>query len=331
MRKIFRASLILAAVGACGTGTAGAATPRVLNAFALSHRADWVGQVDGTTLAYGARTVGSGIQVLADGTGTPRVVAAPPDGPYGCAGAAAGAGHLLFSCNLGYASMSVTRRAIVTAADGTVEASRDYTLQGTADGSTPGEADAIGAHWIHHPGGCYHCGGFSVDVDWQTGAVREPRLGSLRNVEDLDAPDAVTRLCAPLKQSGPPADAGEFDEWPATLGLQRSGHWVLQGVYAPSSDAFPPVAWRLRHCGTTKVYKMPGGAEPLALAGGFVVMDDGGLELLRLRDRRVFRIAGVYPAHDSSFPQVAATAHRMLIRGDATSRTVLWTVRLPQR
>jgi hypothetical protein len=329
MRKSLEALLIVVVVLACAASTAGATTgSRSLNAFALSHSADWVGQVDATTLAYGARRPGSGTQVLADGTGTPRAVAAP-EGPAGCAGAAAGAGHLLFTCGVGFTSSSFTRRAVVTTAEGTVQADRDYTLQNSASDSNPvGEPDAIGAQWIHHIASCYHCDDSSVDVNWQTGEVRTLDQIGPRSFEDLDAPGLLSPLCAPLRQAVAPGD--DVSEWPLTLGLQRSGQWVLQGVYDPNSDAFPPVAWRLRHCGTTKVYKMPGGADALALAGGFVLMDNGGPQLLRLRDRRVFKVNGFYPAHDSTYPQVVATAHRMLIRGDALSRTVLWSVKLPQ-
>lgn len=125
MRKIFKALTILSAVLACGTSVASAASTRTVNPHLISARAGWVGQVDATTLAYGARTAGSGIEVLADGTGTPRAVAAPD----GCSGAAAGSGHLLFACERGYSPASDARRAVVTAVDGTVQASLDYSLQ----------------------------------------------------------------------------------------------------------------------------------------------------------------------------------------------------------
>jgi hypothetical protein len=329
MRKTFQALLILVALLACSASTASAATVRVLKPRILSVRADWVGQVDGSTLAFGAKTAGAAAEVLADGAGVREVAA-----PEGCRGAAAGGGHLLFTCWPGYTPTAVMRRAVVTAADGTVQTSVGYTLQlSSADGSTPNDPDAIGAQWIHHVASCYHCDDWSVDVNWHTGEIREPKTSDLRRREDLDAPGALSPLCAPLRLNGPPGDADEFAEWPQNLGVQRSGQWALIGYYDSGSDAFPPISWRLRHCGTTKVYKMPVDAVPVALAGGFVVLTglhDGRTELLRLRDRRVFALPGVQMPINQVIG-VAATAHRLLIRGDIRSSALLWSVALPQR
>lgn len=331
MRKIFKALTILSAVLACATSVASAATTRTVNPHLISARAGWVGQVDATTLAYGARIAGSGIEVLADGTGTPRAVAAPD----GCSGAAAGSGHLLFACERGYSPASDARRAVVTAVDGSVQASLDYSLQNApADSNPPGVASAIGSQWIHHTADCLYCDSWSVDLNWHTGEIRQPDLRALTSYEDLDAPDLLTPLCAPLKQNATPVGDDDRGSYPSqVLGVQVSGRWVLQGVRVIGPDGNPTLGWQLRHCDTTKVYKTPAGTSPVALAGGFVVLvrsADGAVELLRLRDRRVFRLVGVKQARDDD-PQVAATAHRLLIRGSAQAPTSLWSVMLPQK
>jgi hypothetical protein len=330
MRKTFQALLILVALLVCtaSAATAGATTVRTLKPHLLSVNVDWVGQADATTLAYGGLRPGSAIEVLADG-GAPRSVTAP-DGPQGCNGSAAGSGHLVFGCSLGYADGVELRRAVVTAPDGTVQASLDYRLPlagaGAAGYSSP---DAIGSAWLHHTGGCYHCGIWSEDVDWHTGEVRRPDLGALTTYEDLDAAGLLTPLCAPVKQL--PSPEGEY--WPQTLGVQRWGQWVLQGTTMRNDDQRLEQAWRLRHCGTTKIYKMPAGTRPVALVGGFVVLlartspySVSHIQLLRLRDRRVFAVGGRWIPRG-----FAATSRRLLIDGDAVSYSSLWSVTLPQR
>jgi hypothetical protein len=337
MRNSFKALLVLITVLACSASAASAATAtRTLNPHLLSARAGWVGQFDATTLAYGARTVGSGIQVLSDGTGAPRTVAAPA-GPQGCAGTAAGSRHLLFTCELGYTDAVDNRRAVVTAPDGTVQASVDYALPiAGADGTAPGYPDAIGDQWIHHAASCHHCSEWSEDLNWHTGEVRRPDLRALTSYEDVNAAGLLTPLCAPLSQM--PAPDIDFASLPQTLGVQISGKWVLQGVAIPGPYGNPTLGWQLRHCGTTKVYKMPTGTSPVALAGGFVVLmrlksrtdERASMELLRLRDRRVFRVGGTWSGYDLG-EHVAATAHRLLILGDALNNRSLWSVILPQR
>jgi hypothetical protein len=318
MRKNLVALQILAAllvVAALGATTAGAASVRTLKAHQISSSAGWVGQVDATTLAYGASTIGSGTLVLRDGTSTPKVIA-PPAGPE-CKGAAAGAGHLLFTCYLGYNYGVSARRAVITAADGTVQTSIDYNMTDAAD------PDGIGAQWIHHQGGCYHCGVWSADVNWHTGEVRKADLSALTGYEDLDAPGLVAPLCAPLKQNPLPDGVDEGNYQPSQLGMQVSGKWALQGVWDKADGR---IAWQLRHCGTTKVYKTPAGTTPVAIAGGFVVLaGKGGNSLLRLRDMRSFRLGGVTGA-----AKAAATGRRMLILGSGEPANV-WSVALPQK
>jgi hypothetical protein len=308
MRNSFKALLVLVVVLACSASAASAAAPLPTRApHVISTRAAWVGQVDATTLAFGSNTLGSAAEVLPDGTGTPRAVTPPA----GCGAVAAGSGHLLFACppHVG----SEARSAIVTAPDGTVQATLDYTLPAEPADSRPApDPDAIGAMWF---------GNGTQFVDWHTGALYgEGR--SFASPPDVDAPGLLGSPCAP---------------WGAEVTAQASGAWVL----TPAPGPFPRGAvWALHHCGSSKTYKMPGRLRPLALRGGWLVLwrpthDAVGapaaqLVLQRLRDGHRWALNGNRSVQVQRL-RFAATAHRLLILGEGESTHPVQSVILPQR
>jgi hypothetical protein len=318
MRKILAVLTLLVAALAVASG-AQAAPLRTLKPHLLSVQAAWAQRVDATTLAWSGGRVGSGIALLGD-TGAARTVAAPA----GCAGAAAGSGHLLFDCPI--ADTGGKRfRAVVTAPDGTVQAQPEWVLPLQGDRGA-GRATAIGDQWLHQSSDCLHCRTTPIDYNWRTGAVRAPDPAT--EMEDLDAPALTTALCRPLAVT--PAEPAE--DGPAVLGVQRAGAWVLLQRYAGSDHR--AVTWDLRRCGSSKAYKLPAGRQAVGLVDGWAVLTparrlDGahGLELLRLRDGRRFAVGGTFSGNS----RFVATARRLLIDGDSVSNSALWSVALPRK
>jgi hypothetical protein len=300
-------------------------TPRLLGTDV-----GWVARADATTVAYGAARRGAGAMTIAD-TGAVRAVPSPA----GCFALTAGSGHLFYGCGeeFDWSTGIDHRHGRVTDLAGVEQARLDYDVPSAgADGAAPSSASAIGEQWIHLYATCYHCGSWSLDYNWHTGAMRLVRGHDARLFEDLDAPLLTVPICAPLSLAKEPDT--ESTGAPVFLGVQVDRPWVLlESATGPEPEGGFTYRWRLRRCGSSRPVAMPPGTNPFALGGGWVALwrthprHGSRLELLRLRDRRRFTVAGFWGRQP---PQVVLTAGRAVIRGDAVSAGSAYTLRLPR-
>jgi hypothetical protein len=324
----------IAAVALC---TLAAATPAPASASGVSTvrprllGADvgWVARADATTVAYGARERGAGAMTVDDG-GAVRAVPSPA----GCFALTAGSGHLFYDCGeeFDWSTEIDHRHGRVTDLDGAEQARLDYDVRSIgADGAAPSDAAAIGEQWFRLYATCHHCDTWSIDYNWHTGQVREVGLHDPALFEDLDAPLLTVPLCRPLRQN--PAPPHDFENWPVMLPVEVHRPWALVGVATETPTGYQEAS-TLRRCGSSRPVAMPAGTSPFALGDGWVALwrkkprSGSRLELLRLRDRRRFAVAGRWGRQP---PQVVLTARRAVIRGDAVSFLSAYTLRLPRR
>jgi hypothetical protein len=289
----------------------------------------WVRQADVTTVAYGARARGAGAMTVDDG-GAVRAVPSPP----GCFALTAGSGHLFYDCGeeFDWSTEIDHRHGRVTDLVGAEQARLDYDVRSVgADGSAPSDAVAIGEQWFRLSATCHHCDVWSMDFNWHTGEKREIGRHDPALSEDLDAPLLTVPLCRPLRQSLPPSH--DFESWPVMLPIEVHRPYALVDTAVQAPDGSSSERWTLRRCGSSRPVTVPTGTQPFALGDGWVALwrqrprDGSRLELLRLRDRRRFAVAGRWGTRP---PRVVLIAERAVALGDEVSTGSLYTARLPK-
>jgi hypothetical protein len=308
MPGLHRSVPLVAALLAALAPAAGAAPPRTLTALPAAVAGTWLGVADPSIAVLRAQ----------DG----RLVALADDGrtwtiavPDGCTPKAAGGAAIAAVCapdrrdELSRPMTDVRPLGVIPIGEGPVTSIDQRTH--VSSSTRPGEPDAIGRQWIHSPWEGYH---FRVDVyvDRFSGETRTMRLHD-GTVADLDAPALTVRLCAPLKPTVL-KDTPEREAQPLTLPVTVRGRWALI-----TTTRGP----RLRRCGSSRPVTLPGGFEPQVLGDGWVAqIGPVGVSLLRLSDRRRFRVPALTEAQELHF-----THGRLYSAGPAGLRVV----ELPRR
>lgn len=321
MRKTLIAAALLATATLPTTTAAAATKTRALTAHQVAPRAAWLGTPDAATAAF--RTVDPGPAVTRTDAGAVATVPAPD----GCGAGAAGGGRIAYVCGTdsyvpdGMGTWFVRHLAVTSTTGGEVVRLDQRTAVG-ADGLNPSALGTIGAQWIRSIWAEYHAIGY-VYVNWRTGEQRQGQPTDPAHPDDLDAPGLTGTLCAPLKAVVQPVDQYanvDVRMPPVTV----RGRWVL------ITRSLSPARATLHPCGRAAAVALPAGFGAPVLGDGWLAQQHAdGVHLLRLSDRRQFRVPGMKDARVLHF-----TKGRLYSEGrldDAGGAGALHTVVLPKR
>lgn len=223
------------------------------------------------------------------------------------------------------------RRIAVTSLSGGDAVQLDQTLHADGGGSFAARIDEVGAQWVRSVESGYHSTYRFQNINWRTGEQRATRETDPTRVVDLDAPDLQAPICPPLRATAeadddPNSDVRELA--PALRPVTVRGRWALitrTSYWATTQSA------KLYRCGSGKPIALPRGFGTAKLwpAGGLTLGDGwlatyrpDGMRLLRLSDRRQFKVSGA--------PGAAHFTKGRLYVGGARGRA-LRTVVLPRR
>ncbi|MCW2995423.1 MAG: hypothetical protein JWQ18_2918 [Conexibacter sp.] len=328
------AAILVAALLPAATAAAKLPT---LASHQVSSDAEWLGAADATTAAYRSpvgRTLTGGVAWLRPDAGPTR----PAPVPAGCTAQAAGSGRIASNCG----DTDVLRtpsedehwlwRIAVTSLSGGEEVQLDQTLHTDAGGSMAARIDWVGAQWVRSIESGYHATYHFQNVNWRTGEQRSTRETDPAQVVDLDAPGLYAPMCPPLHATVQP-DTDSSDEVqelaPALRPVTVRGGWALITRATYWSDF---QSAKLYRCGSGKAIALPrgfGGAKyheagGLTLGDGWLaVYRPDGMRLLRLADRRQFKVSGA--------PGAAYFTEGRLYVVSGHLPAALRTVVLPQR
>jgi hypothetical protein len=261
----------------------------------------------------------------------------------GCTARAAGGGHVAYDCGAWYDGPSVRLSTRVVSLAGGVEAD-DAAVVPLQAGRVPAVADVfvgnyaldgIGTRWLHYTQTCFkYCSSmdsWSEDVDWRTGEAHKIATVDPSLHEDLDARALTVPLCAPLRSDMASMAVAEV-AWTVPVVVDRP--WAL--LARPPVTGDQDVSWRVQRCGSSRPVSLPAGSEPVAIGGGWVLLEHEGtpgpIRLLRLADHRLMTVTGApaAPMSQAAHMQAAITSKRVVfaVTGGGTDR--LFTARLPR-
>lgn len=241
---------------------------------------------DATTLGYRLQSAADAM-VRSDDRVTRRVPA-----PAGCSAAAFGSGRVAYECDESSVRVEhfpglgwrLPRHLAVTSLTG--EEHVDVQVLSPMTWVHAMSVADVGAQWIASPGGAHHARSSVEYINWRTSEIRGMQAWDLTLRPDLDAPGLLAPICDPLRARANP-DPGEYDlDWNRFDVTIRSG-WALVGLSETRA--------RLYRCGRAAPVRLPRVFVNPVLGAGWIgevryEQERGLIELLRLRDRRRFRV-----------------------------------------
>jgi hypothetical protein len=318
MPKTLITMSLTALVVTCAVSQASAAS---LRAHRVTAHGTMLGQADATTFAYTSDADASGPVVLRGDDGRSRTVAAPA----GCKVSVAQNGLLAGECGafdpIASSPGNVLRHLFVARLDGSSATRLDAVGQAGADGTVASAPSSVGAQWIGSPNAEYHGGEWTEAVNWHTGEVRESRQDAAGTIDDVNAPDLQTPLCAPVKRVEHVDDV--FGSAPGYFEAQAQGRYVLL-QHADGNGT-------VRRCGSRRPVRLPKGFDARELGGGWVAGATGlgrgiRIEVVRLVDGAHRWVTGI---PRGSIPALTFTRGRLYLSGFEGSDAIS-TVKLPR-
>jgi hypothetical protein len=297
----------------------------------------WVARADATTIAWGSVEQGANASTVSDG-GTVRSLPAQP----GCAAKAAGGGHVAYDCGASYEGRYARLSTRVVALTGVVDGAIVATVP-LDPGRVPLRPDlfvgnytldGIGTRWVHYTQSCFkYCAGtWSEDVDWRTGEAHKIATVDPSLYESLDARALTVPLCAPLRSDM--ASAAATEPWTVPVVLDRP--WALLAG-PPVAENPDDASWTVQRCGSSRPVSLPAGSTPVALGGGWLLLEKDGklgpVRLLRLADHRLVTVTGAPAtfASQAAHMEAAITSKRVVFSVHTGGTDRLYTARLPRR
>ncbi|MBJ7330448.1 MAG: hypothetical protein JHC95_11170 [Solirubrobacteraceae bacterium] len=242
-------------------------------------------------------------------TGRKTVIPTPP----GCTPAGLGVGQLLYSCSAD--PPSISRPVLRDLATGSLQEPDGRLPELLAGHPEAIEWEGVGRHWLSAVWHSYHAR-VHVFVPRSGGVIRGIPFGpspyDVRLQPDLDRPDLVRTVCAPVRQlaSGTDNPAQTVDGF---VPVAMDGSWALERPAYPWPDEASETV--LQRCGSARREVL------CATACGPALLHRGKVVWVR-RDRvRVRRVTGGRTTATFGYPgdsigAVAATGNRLFVQLD---------------